>query len=72
MQKWEYLILETWEGRPFATNGKELLNWKEIDLYDYINQLGDQGWELVAAPLAFSEVGASVERFSLIFKRSKQ
>ena len=52
MTKWEYLIIQPSEHRnvdkPWTVNGRELRNWKKgPDIYDYINQLGDEGWELV-------------------------
>jgi hypothetical protein len=47
-------------------NGQELQNWKRTDLYEYINQLGEEGWELV---------GYSADRFAnqyMALKRPKQ
>jgi hypothetical protein len=54
MQKWEYLTLRfsnnTWYQN---TNGNETTVAKNkfrewSDLYNYINELGIQGWELVS------------------------
>jgi hypothetical protein len=52
MQKWEYLFLtaEKAEGvwLPRFVNGEELEGWLEgPSLYEYSDQLGDEGWELV-------------------------
>ena len=53
MQKWEYLSLlarlvnEDW--RPKYQNGTQLPDWENgPKVYDYLNQLGDAGWELVS------------------------
>jgi len=53
MQKWEYLFLEA-SPYPFGdrlinlyVNGQELRDWKEGSLHQFVNQLGDEGWELV-------------------------
>jgi len=73
MQQWEYLFVETaldkgtW--RPYTVNGKELPNWKNGPRYqDYANQLGEQGWELVAAPVYVRDVNIWKD---LVFRRSK-
>jgi hypothetical protein len=35
--------------RPRRVNGEELARWKEGPaILQYLNQLGDEGWELVA------------------------
>ena len=51
MQKWEYLFVscefEKEQWRPKYVNGQELKNWHDINLYDYSNKLGDEGWEMV-------------------------
>ena len=50
MQKWEYLIFESagdasFTPKVFKVNGitKQLTSF-----YDYLGELGEQGWELVA------------------------
>ena len=53
MQKWEYLIVIPDEpsSKPRWVRGKELPNWENgpaID--DFLDFLGEQGWEMVAAP----------------------
>jgi hypothetical protein len=64
MQRWEYLILgqDMVGGKPKArwANRQEIRDWKNVDFSDYINSLGDQGWELVA-----------VQAFGFYFKRPK-
>ena len=52
MQKWEYLVLTT--GK---IGGKQTLTWindnqvneQKIGFYSYLNKLGDDDWEVVAA-----------------------
>ena len=70
MQKWEYLFLIPGHHKnqdyPYSVNGQELKNWKRgPNLYDYCNQLGEEGWELVG--YTFPRYGAY-----LTFKRPKQ
>ena len=53
MTKWEYLLLISkitvgGDEKPWIINGHGLRGWdKGPDLLDYINQLGDEGWDLV-------------------------
>ncbi len=67
MQKWEYLrvtqgYIPNSMPRPRNVNGKELPNWeKGSSIYEFIDQLGEQGWELVA----------TVMGDQMIFKRLK-
>jgi hypothetical protein len=70
VQKWEYLIVSSaydkGDDRAKRVNGQELQDWKSINLYEYINQLGEVGWELV---------GYSADRFAnqhMALKRPKQ
>ena len=73
MQKWEYLFVHyerSGEGmileKPHLVNGQPLTDKTKIpNLYDFSNYLGDQGWEMVAAPNPGERYGR------LIFKRPK-
>jgi hypothetical protein len=48
--RWEYveIVFCNHRGfRPRTINGKEARNWKKTPLiYEYLNHLGAQGWEL--------------------------
>ncbi len=53
MQQWEYLTVvfdgANRELRPRWVDDKELPDWKKGPTrYEYLNQLGNQGWELAA------------------------
>ena len=45
MQQWEYLFLGL-VMTGWIANGQDIVPQPQ-DIYQYINQLGDQGWELV-------------------------
>jgi hypothetical protein len=54
MQKWEYLEIEAAYNRVLAINGDEVKDWQQggpdsqgTRIHAYLNQLGDQGWELI-------------------------
>lgn len=51
MQRWEYLVIAcVWdEGdwRPKYLNGRERKDWRTSSVYAYMDNLGEQGWELV-------------------------
>jgi len=62
MTKWEYqfIIAEKYGKAIFGhvmpkevswkvhyVNGETMQNWDDIPLYNYLNRLGEQGWELV-------------------------
>jgi hypothetical protein len=54
MPKWEYLevrfYFERDAWRPRLINDQELRDWKRgPSRIEFLNQLGDQGWELVLA-----------------------
>lgn len=55
MQKWEYLSIvaiqspKDNEFRPKYVNNQEIKNWEKGSLLtDYMNEMGDKGWELVS------------------------
>jgi hypothetical protein len=64
MQKWEYFFaIAVWERGVFVVryvNGAEVHDWKRqlTNIATYSNQLGQQGWELVAtgSPATGSEL----------------
>ena len=51
MYQWEYLVVEQGlmghEVFAVAANGQDIPLSKRVRLYDYINALGAQGWEMV-------------------------
>ena len=56
MQRWEYLFIQPQAERnhylPRYINGQELRAWKRgPDIHEYVHQLGDEGWELIADPV---------------------
>jgi hypothetical protein len=73
MQTWEYLFasLDYHEGqwRVKFVNGDQVSRWESITVYDYVNKLGSEGWELVAAPFS---IGSNEYGWRLCFKRPKQ
>ncbi len=69
MQQWEYLFVNCHMGRstfcPRFVNEQELKDWKNgPSIPTYLNQLGSEGWELVAER-------AWKGGFSFILKRPK-
>ena len=74
MQQWEYLFVacqvykDDW--RPAYINGKALQNLDVAPtIYEYSNQMGKEGWELVS--LDTHGEGDVTYKFRLVFKRSK-
>jgi len=51
MQKWEYLFLvASWhdDWKIETANGANIQNWEYgPTMYEYLNQLGEQGWEII-------------------------
>ena len=67
MQKWEYIVARTYGGAVMLTNGQEvgkLVNSQPVGqmLYEYINEVGEDGWEVVG----LAEARGGVE---LVLKR---
>ena len=68
MQKWEYLYVgvDYNSDKPRYINGQELRDWKrQPHISVFMNQMGEQGWELVA----FFNPSATVS--PMVFKRPK-
>lgn len=70
MNKWEYLILKcnysmSLDFVPQYINKQKLKFENPVSIHEYLNQLGEEGWELSCV----SHVG-DVMRF--IFKRPKE
>jgi hypothetical protein len=89
MQKWEYYfvfatVTNDGEFRPRFANGKELDGWQAgPSLYEYANQLGGSGWELLASnPVVFTQsnwqplretqsIVSDLRAIEMVFKRPK-
>ncbi len=72
MKKWEYLFLtaEKTEGKwlPKFVDGKELEGWNSgPNLYEFSNQIGSEGWELVSVNWQAKE---NMTHHRFVFKRT--
>ena len=48
MNRWEYISLSVIDNKPYSRNGKRLeAGWQTWAIWDYLSQLGAEGWELV-------------------------
>ena len=68
MDKWEYKVVRTYGGVVMLTNGQEvgkIVNNQPVGqiLYEYLNELGEEGWEVVG----MAETRGGIE---LVLKRS--
>lgn len=67
--QWEYMevIFRDYGGyRPRYVNGQEQKGWKQAPLiHEYLNQLGEEGWELVGVGSRHNE------QMPTYFKRGK-
>lgn len=74
-QRWEYLTvsLQEYRGwRPRYINGQEIRNWAQAPvIHEYLEQLGEDNWELVAAASGKALYGSS-DTYQLFFKRAKR
>ena len=60
-----------WSLRVQTIDGQKVDDWERgPTLYETMRQLGEEGWELIQAPLDTAPAGNV--SFFLIFKRSKQ
>lgn len=64
MQRWEYL----WVVIPNSL-GKMKVAGEKVHAFEYVNQLGDEGWELVSVEQGFP--GSGLSDYILFFKRPK-
>ena len=86
MQKWQYLFIEAdWSGKGFMRlsgvlkvrwiNHEEQANWKTgIGFHDYVNQLGEEGWDMVGfsfTPEFDSGGNRTSSNYEVIMKRPK-
>ena len=89
MQKWEHqlIIAEKYGKGVFGhvlpkeaswkvhyVNGEKLSNWTDVTLYNYLNKIGEQGWEVTAMTShTIIRTGTlPVEHMYLTAKRIKQ
>jgi hypothetical protein len=74
LDAWEYRLVsfQDYHGwRPRYFNGRELKDWTNGPLiHDYIQSMGDEGWELVAAS-GGERLYGSADSHQLFFKRLK-
>lgn len=74
-EKWEYLVvsLQDYRGwRPRYINGQEIRNWAQAPvIHDYLAQLGEDGWDMVAASSGKAMYGNS-DHYQLYFKRRQR
>jgi len=90
MQQWEYYfvfatVTNDGEFRPRFANDQEIDGWQSgPTLYEYANQLGDSGWELLASnPVVFIQsnwqsfretqsISSELRTIEMVFKRPKK
>lgn len=72
---WEYLTVSLQDHRgwrPRYINGQEIRNWTQAPvIHEYLEQLGEDNWELVAAASGKPLYGSS-DTYQLFFKRAKR
>jgi hypothetical protein len=90
VQQWEYYfvfatVTNDGEFRPRFANDEELDDWQAgPTLYEYANQLGESGWELLASnPVVFTQskrqplqeaqsISSELRAIEMVFKRPKK
>ena len=90
MQQWEYYfvfatVTADGEFRPRFANDEEHDDWQAgPSLYEYANQLGESGWELLASnPVVFTQsnwhplretqsIVSELRAIEMVFKRPKK
>ena len=90
MQQWEYYfvfatVTSDGEFRPRFANDEELDDWQAgPSLYEYTNQLGEIGWELLtSSPIVFTQskwlplretqsIASELRAITMVFKRPKK
>ncbi|MCS6845360.1 MAG: DUF4177 domain-containing protein [Caldilineales bacterium] len=74
-ERWEYLAVSLQEHRgwrPRYINGQEIRNWTQAPvIHEYLEELGEDNWELVAAASGKALYGSS-DTYQLFFKRAKR
>jgi hypothetical protein len=89
MQKWEYqfLIAEKYGKGIFGfvlpreiswkvhyVNGKQQQNWNDLTLYNYLNKMGEQGWDVsnMTSHMSVRTGTLPVEHLYMVLKRLKE
>jgi hypothetical protein len=89
MQKWEYqfIIAEKYGKGIFGhvlpkeaswkvhyVNGESFPNWTDTTLYNYLNKIGEQGWEVVSTSThTIIRTGSlPVEHMNIVAKRVRE
>jgi hypothetical protein len=65
MKKWEYKVILVRKQQVLKENYQALKTYQACDIA-YLNQLGEEGWELVSCDVDHEDVGKPV---TMIFKR---
>ncbi len=65
MQKWEYKVILVQKQQVLKENDQTLKAYQLLDIA-YLNQLGEDGWELISCDVDDEDVGKPA---TMIFKR---
>jgi len=78
MAKWEYMIVDDHDlRRPHSSMHDGSITMWKLDFEDWLNQLGDEGWEVVACSGSYhpewldEEGGEKIPHHIWTLKRSK-